>query len=74
MRTYITFAILLTVCSAKFFPDWSNCDNTTELQFIDFYFEDKPDIKGVFTNVTDPISNNFTMVKYLDSSLILTPQ
>ena len=49
----------------KFFPKWKNCDSTTQLQFIDFYLDHKPDLKTTLNNEEVSLFNDtMTLVKF----------
>jgi len=50
----------------KFFPKWKNCDSTTQIQFIDFYLDHKPDLKTTISNDEVSLFNDtIALVRFL---------
>ena len=78
MRNLAVLVTLITILHSalslngviQFFPTWTNCDNTSAIQFFDFYLDHKPSLKpNTLLGPSAITPNNFTLVtKYLKYS------
>ena len=63
MRSILIAALFVMLAPAAlandlFFPKWSNCQNDTKIQFIDFYLDYKPDLKSTVNHEEASLFNS----------------